>query len=137
MGFLVLVISGISHYLLTKKIEYWMTISALGFKTQTPLGYLQSPGTFHLVNRVLGVAVLVSTLLEEDYFYIGIIVWILIQLSTAKTSRKLAYDKYREIVNELIINADEGEDTSDYEEYRAKTDEELAEMVDRAMKSGA
>lgn len=137
MGLILLLVSGVLHYLLSYKIDFWMTISALGFNSSTPLGYMKNPQGYRLLNILLGLAVVLSPLLGGTEIYFGMIGWVIIWLSSGAFGRKAAYREYRKIITEIISNTDDDDDS--LEELRIsakKTDEELAEMVQRYMKYG-
>ena len=137
MGLIIVGILTILHYSLSVRIESWFTISALGFKSECPMRYLQTPGLYHWTNRILGVALILSGLLEDIEIIFTVITWILIWFLSGKNGRKQSFSNYREIMSGMHqYSEDDDEDKEDYEKYSQLTDEELQEMVDRNIKMG-
>ena len=136
MGIVILILASICHYLLSMKIDYWMTISALGQKLEVPLAYMNSSGTYRLVNAILGIAVVLSPLTGGLEVYVGVIAWIIIWLASGVSGRNAAYNKYRQIAIEVAVSCDDSDEKERYQKEAAKSNDELAEQVKFAMKHG-
>ena len=65
MSLLILASAALLLYLLSTKLDYWTTISALGLKAEVALAFMQNPGAYRSLNTVLGITVTVSPFFGE------------------------------------------------------------------------
>jgi|TARA_B110000902_G_C13818576_1_gene402735 hypothetical protein len=118
-------------------VDTWLTISALGFKSETPLMFLQNPRFFGFMRSVLFVgAIALSFGFTKIPWYFGLIVLVVIWLIAGSIGRKEAYSSYRRILKEMMETAETAEERAEYEAASVKTNEELADMVETSMKYG-
>jgi hypothetical protein len=118
-------------------IDTWVTISALGFKSETPLIFLQNPRFFGFMRSVLFLgAIALSFGFTEVQWYFGLIVLFVIWLIAGSIGRKKAYSLYRHILKEMMDTAESAEERAEYKAASVKTNEELADMVETSMKYG-
>ena len=118
-------------------VDSWLTISALGFKSETPLMFLQNPRFFGFMRSVLFVgAIALSFGFTNIPWYFGLIVLVVIWLIAGSLGRKKAYSLYRRILKEMMETAETDEERAEYEAASVKTNEELADMVETSMKYG-
>jgi hypothetical protein len=136
MSLLILASAALLHYVLSTKLGYWTTISALGFKTEVPLAFMQNPGAYRFLNIVLGIAVTVSPFFGGLAIYTGLVTWIIIWLISGISGRNNAYNKYRQIMTEMISTAVSDEDKNSMQKAANKSNKELAEDVKLCLKNG-
>jgi hypothetical protein len=119
------------------QVDTWITISALGFKSETPLMFLQNPRFFDFVKSILFLgAIALSFGFTEIQWYFGLIILVVIWLIAGSIGRKRAYSLYRQILKEMMETAETAEQRAEYEAASKKTNEELADMVETSMKYG-
>jgi threonine/homoserine/homoserine lactone efflux protein len=127
-------IIAIFHYLLSVQIDYMKTISVLGFKSELYVQYLQTPWIYHWTNRVLGIVLILSGLMNGANVVYTILIWFVIYLASGKNGRIKAYARYREIMIELQDLAENDEERQDYRRYSEFSDKEIEEIADRNIK---
>ncbi|MDO8263199.1 MAG: hypothetical protein Q7T21_08225 [Gallionella sp.] len=138
------------------KVDQWYTISRLGFKSETPQLFLQSPRLYHMMRMALFACAIAAS------FFATIISWYIVLVVLAATwhgafwlGRKFAFNTYRQIHREMIAYEEaikvtdpaeyarlvEGEDPearrSKLERGTRITDAELVERVEKSLKWGA
>ena len=134
MEIFVIGIIAITHYLLSVQIDYMLTISVLGFKSELYVQYLLRPWIYHWTNRVLGIVLILSGLMNGANVVYTILIWFVIYLASGKNGRIKAYARYREIMIELQDLAENDEERQDYKRYSEFSDKEIEEIADRNMK---
>jgi hypothetical protein len=97
------------------KVENWITIYHLGFKTETPLLFLKNQRIYDVIRIVLFLTSLILT------FYTNIIPWIvclffllIVWVLSGKIGRNKAFDKYREILKDLAEHEEDEKQKSEY-----------------------
>ena len=128
-------IFAVFHYFLSIQIDYMITISALGFKSECPLRYLTSPGIYHWTNRFLGLALISSALIEDiNNIIYTLLVWFVIWLASGKYGKVKAYAKYREIMIDMYEHAEDDDERKTLKRESEMSDKELEEQVDRQIR---
>jgi hypothetical protein len=119
------------------KVDEWITITALGFKTDTPKAFLKHPKAYALVCWTLFLAALATA------FHVQTLPWYLTSaalfaawLGGGWLGRKRAYRTYRQIIWEMMEYGETPEQLVAYEAASKRTDKELAEAVAHSNKWG-
>ena len=124
------------YFIVSVKVDYWMTIYALGFKSETPLLFLRNPGVYNLIRTLLFVGTAASTFFFNSIpWFLGLMVLVVLWGIAGSSGRNRAYKAYREIMKSLIDPEESHEDNEYYKNKSVKTDEELSNMVQISMKS--
>ena len=131
-AFVVLVVL---YALVSIKVDEWITISALGFKSETPMMFLQKPRFYDVVRSALFLCAVASSFgMVAVPWYVGLIVLAVAWLAAGSVGRKKAFAKYRQILREMMASADTPDERTEYEAASQKTDQELMDMVQTSMK---
>ncbi|MCH7772305.1 MAG: hypothetical protein IIA49_15045 [Bacteroidetes bacterium] len=118
------------------KVENWITIFYLGFKTETPLLFLKYPQIYDIARIVL---ILLSLFLAfySNYLpfllclFITALVWVL----SGKIGRANAFNKYREISLELAEDESDESQKAEYLIESKRSNNELQDFVTIRMKN--
>lgn len=122
------------YTLLSVKVDEWITISALGFKSETPMKFLQKPRLYDVVRSALFLAAMATVFCMVTFpWYVGIVILAVLWLAAGSIGRKKAFNKYRQILREMMVSAETSEEQAEYEKASKKTDQELMEMVHASM----
>jgi len=125
------------YTLVSVKVDEWITISALGFKSETPMQFLQKPRLYDIVRSALFLAAIATSFgMMAVPWYIGFVILVVMWLAAGSIGRKKAFNKYRKILQEMMVYAESHEEQAEYEKASKKTDQELMEMVHASMKNG-
>jgi len=123
------------YTLVSVKVDEWITISALGFKSATPMMFMQNPKIYDFVRSILFFGALAVSFMTPDMPWItGVIILVIVWLAAGSIGRKKAFSVYRRILREMMATADTDSERVKYKEYSQKTDQELADMVETSMK---
>jgi|TARA_B110000208_G_C11331926_1_gene270302 hypothetical protein len=134
----VLILCIVVYVLVSVKVDEWITISALGFKSETPMRFIQNPRFYDVIRSSLFIgAVALSFITQDISWYVGLIVLAVVWLMAGSIGRKKAYSSYRRILREMMASAETTDDRVEYEAASEKTNEELAVMVETSMKYGS
>lgn len=134
---ILVVVLAFLYAIVSAKVDEWITISALGFKSETPMMFLQNPRIYDVVRSILFLGAAASCFgMEAIPWYAGLIALAIIWLIAGSIGRKKAYAKYRQVLREMIEFAETPEEKEEYEAASRKTDEELMDMVQTSMKVG-
>ena len=119
------------------KVDEWITISALGFRLETPEMFLRSPRRYDVVRAALfigAIAILFGTSAMSWYMGTGIlgVAW----LGAGWIGRKRAFKIYRRELREIMNETDSAGAKAEFEAALKKSDQELMDMVQRRMKYG-
>jgi hypothetical protein len=125
------------YALVSVKVDGWITISALGFKSETPMMFIQNPKIYDFVRSILFLGALAISFVTPNMSWItGVISLAVVWLAAGSIGRKKAFAVYRRILREMMAAADTDSDRVEYKEASQKTDHELADMVESSMKYG-
>ncbi|MCK5000396.1 MAG: hypothetical protein KAS23_12705 [Anaerohalosphaera sp.] len=125
----------ILYTLVSAKVDEWITISALGFKMETPEMFLKHPRYYDVIRSALFLsAIAVFFAMSTKYAGGGIIA--LAWFGAGWVGRKKAFKNYRQIIREMKFHEEDKEQRAKYESELNKTDQELMEMVQTSMKYG-
>lgn len=111
------------------KVDQWITISLLGFKSETPLIFLKSP---HILVRVrIGVFIAAAATLWGITFpwYLGGGALAVAWFTTAPIGQRLAFNDFRRICQELAETAETVDEKSYALVSSRKTNPELREFA--------
>lgn len=126
----------VSLYILVAiKIEEWITISALGFRIETPEMFLTHPEVYDVVRAVLFLLAVVTLFLISIKILSGVILavaWI----GAGWIGRIKAFNNYRFILREMMSTAENEHERAEYYASSQKTNQELREIVQISMKYG-
>ncbi len=129
------VLLALLYTVVSVKIDEWITISALGFKSETPLMFLKWPRLYDVVRfALLLLAVMVALAMEELPWYMGLVVLGAAWLGAGWIGRKKAFKNYRQILQQMMHSAEAPDEKHQYEAESKKTDEELMRIVQVSMK---
>ena len=134
----IFIVFTILYALVSVKIDGWITISALGFKSETPMMFIENPMIYDVVRSILFLRALAISFMTPDMpWVIAVIILVIVWLAAGSIGRKKAFSVYRRILRDMTSAADTDSDRAGYKEYSQKTDQELAEMVETSMKYGS
>ena len=135
---LIFIVFTVLYALVSVKVDGWITISALGFKSETPMMFIQNPKIYDFVRSILFLGALAISFVTPDMPWItGVIILVVVWLAAGWIGRKKAFAVYRRILREMMAAADTDSDRVEYKEASQKTDQELADMVETSMKYGS
>ncbi len=126
----------ISLYIVASvKVDEWITISALGFKIETPEMFLKHPRYYDIVRSVLFLCA-IAMFFAMSTRYVGGVTLVLAWLGAGWIGRRKAFNNYRRILGEMMDNAENDKERVEYEAALKKTNQELMDMVQMSMKYG-
>jgi hypothetical protein len=129
-------ILAVLYTLVSVKVDEWITISSLGFKSETPMKFLQKPRFYDVVRSALFLAAIATSFGMVDIpWYIGLVILAVLWFAAGSIGRKKAFNKYRQILREMMACAETPEEQAEYEKASNKTNQELMEMVHASMKN--
>lgn len=112
------------------KVKQWITISSLGFPTETPEYFLRYPMVYILVRSIFFLFALCSMFLTHAFpWYFGLIVLLIVLICAGWLGRKRAFKNYRRTLIEMIEHAESEEEKSEYEKAMNKNDKELMDRM--------
>jgi len=122
----------------SQQVTYWAVITALGFRIETPLLFMEKDYVYFLVSWVLFLAtvglVLFQTLLAP---WIQFIVVLITKAIVKNFGQKRACARYRQIIKEMrqeqILK---GEDVSHLDDHLIKSDAQLLRDARERVKFG-
>jgi len=119
------------------KVDNWITIYHLGFRTETPILFLKNQKIYDVIRITLFITCLILT------FYTTIIPWIIclfiiaiIWVLSGKIGRNKAFDKYREILKDLAEHEEDEKQKSEYLMELKKSNDILQDRVTQSIKLG-
>lgn len=118
------------YIVIAAMVDQWITIATLGFKMQTPQGFLAHPKAYDFVRFTIflaAAATLYGTKVIVWYLGLGVLAgaW----LAAGWVGQRRAFETYRQVWREGIKDAQTDEDLAFREAESKKTDEELRERV--------
>ena len=126
----------ISLYIVVSiKVDEWITISALGFRMETPEMFLKHPRAYDIVRSALFLCA-VAMFFAMSTRYVGGVTLALAWLGAGWIGRKKALNSYRRILGEMMDSAENDKEKAEYEAASKKTNQELMDMVQMSMKYG-
>ena len=112
------------------KVEEWLTISVLGFRIETPQGFLEHPGAYTSVRLLLLVAAGLSAFITHSLlWYIGILVVAFAKFVAEYFGRKKAYASFRRLHRLLAADETDPNELAELEAGARLTDKELKARV--------
>lgn len=107
------------------KIDYWITISRLGFKSECPTLFVRKERIYHFTVWAFFVGAIASLFAVSFPLWIGIGILVFFWVFSGIVGRKKAFSKYREILSEMIDFEEDEERKTEYKNELLKTDSEL------------
>jgi len=133
----VFVVLMVMYALVSIKVDQWITIAALGFKTETPQMFLEKPRIYDVIRSALFVAAACSAFaMTVIPWYVGLGILAFVWLGASWIGRKNAFNDYRRILREMMEHAETASDRAEYETDSKRTDQELQEIAQRSLKWG-
>lgn len=126
------------YSVVSAKVDEWITVSALGFKMETPRFFLERPRLYGIVRSILflGAAATIFAMTIIPWF-IGLGLLGAVWLGAGWIGRKKAFSTYRKILRTMMEFEDNTpEQRAEYEAQSKKTDQELMDLVQSYMKMG-
>jgi hypothetical protein len=119
------------YFLISRKVTYWTTITALGFRTCAPVLFGSFPLIYYLVSySLLLTSFILLFFLERIPWYVSIIVLIVTSFLSIILGNKNAIKEYRK---QFEYDPDDpylDEDTKKgYDECLSKTDQEIIQFA--------
>ncbi len=121
------------YIVVSVKVDEWITISALGFKIETPEVFLKHPRAYDFVRSALFLCA-IAMFFVMSIRYVGGVTLALAWLGVGWIGRRKAFNNYRQILGEMMDIAENDEEKTEYEAASKKTDQELMDMVQMSMK---
>lgn len=122
---------------LSIKVENWITIYYLGFKTETPVMFLRNPRVYDVARTLLIILFLVLSFYTVFFpWFLCLLIIAIVWALSGKIGRGHAFNKYREILAELAKDEEDEVQRNEYIEATKKTNDVLQEKVTSAMKFG-
>jgi hypothetical protein len=112
------------------KVDQWVTIAALGFKLETPQGFLEHPRTYDVIRTALlfaAAACLFGT--TSIPWYVGATILAAAWFATTWIGQRRAFAIYRRIWLEGISDASTPEEKASREAEAKRTNAELRDRL--------
>lgn len=120
----------LTYFWFGAKVDQWITISALGFKSETSRGFLEQPRTYDMIRAALFFAALVCLFgTKEIPWYIGAIVLAVTWFATTWIGQRKAFSTYRRICREGIQDAATPKDKAWREGEARRSNAELRDRI--------
>lgn len=119
------ILLAIFYFSIASKLNYWITISRLGFYSQCPKFFLEKEGIYHYTTWFLFLGTFISIFPSSLPIRAGIPIILGLWLFSSIIGRSNAFKKYREIVTQLMESTDDLEKRKGYEKELLKSDTEL------------
>ncbi|MBZ0143571.1 MAG: hypothetical protein K8F56_08315 [Rhodocyclaceae bacterium] len=120
----------ILYTMFAAKVDEWITIAALGFKLETPPGFLQYPRAYDVIRSAFFLVAAGSLFWTRSIpWYIGLVVLAGAWLAAGWVGQRKAFATYRQIWREGIEDASTPDDRDWREAESMRTDQELRERV--------
>jgi hypothetical protein len=111
------------------KIDQWITISLLGFTTETPLKFHESPRLYDLVRIIILVAAATTLFGVSFPWYLGAAALGISWFATTWIGQTLAFNKFRQVCQDLADTADSAEERTSALAEARKSNSELRDMA--------
>jgi hypothetical protein len=116
----------ILYFAASIQIDNWTTISILGFRSETPLFFIQKPGFYNFIRSAVFLGAAATLFIVSALpWYMGAGFLAFLWFYAGTLGRKKAFAKYREIMGEMLEFAETDEEKSQYIVELQKTDQEL------------
>lgn len=127
MNILFWIICGL-YFLVATKVDEWITISVLGFETETPQRFLEKPYLYKGVSTTL-FFVLIVLLFFIDFKVIGGALIILFWFFSGYIGHHRAYYVYRKVIKEMIEYTEDENKKNELREALSKDDSALLDKI--------
>lgn len=108
------------------KVEEWTTIFLLGFRIETPQGFLARPGIYIFLRRALFVSAILAAITTSAFpWYVGFLALVAIACIAILIGRKLAYNNFRRVHRFLAEDETDPKELAAIEAGARLTDKEL------------
>lgn len=117
-----------------RKVDYWVTIDLLGFRSETPILFMRSKWIYHVSSLGLFISTVVVGINSPVPVWIVVPGMMMVWLLTVKSGHSAAYRKYREILHSLKELSDTPAEKAEIDSKIAKSDAALSSDVMAASK---
>ncbi len=118
------------YFTISIKIDYWTTISILGFKSETPMLFLQKPKYYESVRGVLFLSAIGLSFMTNIFpWYANLAFLAFIWLCAGSIGRKQAFSMYRNILKQMLEHAETKEEKDRYLTEIQLTNEDLTNKI--------
>ena len=112
------------------KVDEWVTIAALGFKSETPQLFLESPRIYDVICIGLFIAACASLLGTTSIpWYVGAIILGSAWFGTTWLGQRRAFATYRRLCQEGVEDGETPEDKAWRETEAQRSNEELRDRI--------
>jgi len=130
MAEIVFIVFVVLYALLAVKVDEWYTISALGFKIATPMMFLKKPWMYSVIRSALFLATVgITFFITFVPWYISLVILAVVWFVAGVVGRIKAFNKYRQILHEMMEDSDSPDRRTELEILLNKTDKELIDTV--------
>lgn len=128
MAEIVFIVFVFLYLVVSAKLESWKTISALGFKMETPLAFHQGSKIYDIFRTILFIIALTMCFVMTSIpWYVGLITLGVVWLCAGSIGRNIGINRYRNMWIERIEFVNTPEEKAQCEEMANMTDKELKE----------
>ncbi|MEW8091574.1 MAG: hypothetical protein AB2784_18285 [Candidatus Thiodiazotropha endolucinida] len=122
----IFIVLALMYFIVSVRVDYWSTISVLGFKSETPQMFLTNPNRYEAVRGILFLGT-AATLFMISFlpWYVGAGILGFLWYYSGLRGRKKAFHMYRGIFEELLSEAETENDILKYQKEIQKTDKDL------------
>jgi hypothetical protein len=123
------------YFAVSIKVDYWLTISILGFASETPEYFIRNSRAYDYFRGALFVlAVFFAILSDLMPWYVDIMFLFIAWLGAGNIGRKLSFKRYRTVLTEMLPFSETEQEKNDYLSKIQKTDMELLEETNAFLK---
>ncbi len=126
---IIFIILVVFYFVVAIKVNEWIVISALGFKSFTPAGFLRNPRIYVLVKYYLFMGALAVSFFLPIRWYVCLVVLLVLWVGANSIGRKLAFRSYRHSFSEIANDETNPASKADYILFSKKSDKELLELA--------
>lgn len=127
------VVFAILYFTLSIKIDFWITISILGFQSETPVLFIQKPIYYEICRSALFLSAVATLFIISEFpWYVGAGFLAFLWLSSGRRGRNKAFNAYRNIMKEMLEYAETEEEKSQYLKAMHKINQELMDEISNA-----
>ena len=112
------------------KIIVWRTLSILGFESESPVMYLQNPLRYEAFRSALFLLAIASYFFTASVpGYIALPLLAASWYMSVRIGKRWAFSRYRSIIKEMIVFAEDDDERQRYREEIKKSNKELIDQV--------
>lgn len=124
------VVFSVFYCFLSIKLDYWMTIALLGFKSEAPQLYISKPKFYELLRSMLFIlSIGLLFMIQAIAWYWGALFLITLWLVAGSLGRKKAFIAYRKILQEMAAYSESEQEKAEYLKRAAISNEQLMDEI--------